>query len=395
MTALDRYELLEAPGVYLDGETADSREVIVKFGAESLVFMALDETPLAHWPLATLRRLPEAPNHPGELRLIPDHGGLERLILTDRDMIAAIQEVCPDLHRPEKTPSHSKRRMVFWSIGAVASVLLVIFVLSPFIAARLAAAISPEAEMRLGDKVSEQIMDLLRFIGGDQVAVCETPEGTRAMEAMVARLGVQAHLPIRVSVINHGMVNALTAPGGRILVMRGLIDEASGPEEVAGVLAHEIGHVIHRDPTREVLRSAGTAGILSLALGDITGGGLITVVADSVLNASYTREAETAADDEALAMLAEAGLPSAPLADFFARMGDQIGDPEGVLSHLASHPEFGAREADARAADTINGAAFTPVISDQDWVALQEICGDRAPRKIRPRANVRPGDADG
>ncbi len=390
MTALDRFELLEAPGSFLDGETAEARDVIVKFGAESLVFMAMDETPLAHWPLATLRRLPEAPNHPGELRLIPDHGGVERLVLTDRDMIAAIEEVCPDLHRPRKTSSRNKRRMIFWSVGAVASVLLIVFVLSPIIAARLAVAIPPESEMKLGDTVSEQILDLLSFFGGDEVAICETPEGNRALDSMTKRLGADAHVPIRISVVNHGMVNALAAPGGRILVMRGLIDEASSPEEVAGVLAHEIGHVAQRDPTREALRSAGTAGILSMVLGDITGGSLIALVAESVLNASYSREAEATADEIALDMLARAGLPSTPFAEFFDRLGDEIGDPDGVLSHIASHPGFAGRASAARAADTMDGGEFTPVLSDQEWVALQEICGDRHPAKRGPRPNSRP-----
>lgn len=390
MTALDRFELLEAPGRYLDGETAEEHEVIVKFGAESLVFMTLDETPLAHWPLATLRRLPEAPNHPGELRLIPDHGDLERLILTDRDMIAAIEEVCPDLHRRPKTSGGSKRRILFWSIGAVASVLIVIFVLAPTIAARLALAIPPESEVKLGDTVAEQILDLLEFIGGADVAVCETPEGTRALDAMVERLGTSAHVPIRVSVVNHGMVNAFAAPGGRILIMRGLIDTATGPEEVAGVLAHEIGHVIQRDPTREALRSAGTAGILSLVLGDITGGSLITIVAESVLNASYSREAEEMADEVAFDILAAAQLPSTPFAGFFARMGDEFGDLKGVLSHLASHPDFDDREAAARDADVIKGGAYKPVLSDQDWVALQEICDGSRPAKRRLKKNYRP-----
>lgn len=388
MTALDRFDLLESPGWYLDGETAETHDVIVKFGNESLVFMALDETPLAHWPLATLRRLPEAPNHPGELRLIPDHGSLERLVLTDRDMIAAIEEVCPDLRKAPRTPPSGKRRMLFWSVGAVACVLLVVFVLSPIIAGRLAVLISPKAEIALGDKISEQIMDLLRFIGGDQVAVCETPEGRRALDQMAARLGAQAHVPIRISVINHGMVNALATPGGRILVMRGLLDDAKSPEEVAGVLAHEIGHVIHRDPTREALRSAGTAGILSLALGDITGGGLITVIAESALNASYTRDAERDADQTALDLLAAAKLPSTPLAEFFQRLGEEFGDPKGAMSHLASHPEFSSREAAARDADTIGGGVFQPVLTPQEWTDLRQICSGSA--KSGRRVNTRP-----
>ena len=393
-TALEQYELLEAPGVYLDGETAQAHDVIVKFGAESLVFMALDETPLAHWPLATIRRLPEAPNHPGELRLIPNHGSLERLTLSDRDMIAAVEAVCPDLRKPDRSGKRNRRRLLGWSLAAVASVALIVFVLAPVLAARLAEAISPEAEMRLGDTVSDQIMDILQFIGGDDVALCDSPDGLRALDRMVERLGGGAHVPIRVSVVNHGMVNALAAPGGRILVLRGLIDNAESPEEVAGVLAHEISHVINRDPTREALRSAGTAGILSIVLGDITGGSLITIVAESVLNASYSRDAEAAADEHALKMLAEAGLPSAPFAGFFGRLKSEYGDMDGIWSHLASHPDLSSREARARAADTIGGGKFKPVISDQDWVALQEMCEDRGTAPASFRKNSRPRPAE-
>ena len=65
---------------------------------------------------------------------------------------------------------------------------------------------------------------------------------------MVARLDADARLPypLRVSVLDHGMANALAVPGGRILIFRGLLEAADNPEEVAGVLAHEIGHVAAR-----------------------------------------------------------------------------------------------------------------------------------------------------
>ncbi|MEM1313942.1 MAG: hypothetical protein AAGI51_05265, partial [Pseudomonadota bacterium] len=56
-TALARYALLEATGDYLDGITARRQEVLVKFGRASLTLSRFDETPVAHWALASLREV--------------------------------------------------------------------------------------------------------------------------------------------------------------------------------------------------------------------------------------------------------------------------------------------------------------------------------------------------
>lgn len=64
-------------------------------------------------------------------------------------------------------------------------------------------------------------------------------------------------------------------PGGLIILFRGLIDAAESSDEVAAVYAHELGHVVARDPTRIALRSAGSIGVLGLLLGDFAGGAVV------------------------------------------------------------------------------------------------------------------------
>ncbi|MEL7172989.1 MAG: M48 family metallopeptidase, partial [Pseudomonadota bacterium] len=156
-------------------------------------------------------------------------------------------------------------------------------------------------------------------------------------------------------------------------LFRGLINKATTPEEVAGVLAHEMGHVIHRDPTVGVLRAAGTAGIFSVVLGDIFGAGILAAAGEAMLNADYQREVETRADQEALKMLAAAGLPSQPFSAFFLRLREEYGDTSAVMAYFASHPSHKERADRAAGADTV-GNTFEPVLSDRDWVALQNIC---------------------
>jgi predicted Zn-dependent protease len=185
--------------------------------------------------------------------------------------------------------------------------------------------------------------------------------------------------PLRVGVIDHSLVNAIAVPGGRVLIFRGLLDASSNPEEVAGVLAHEIGHVVSRDPTREALRAAGTAGVVGLLLGDVFGASIAVVATDAVINASYQRDAEKRADETAYRLLAEAELPTQPFASFFKKMKDKYGETPDFLKLFASHPGLQERAERAAAADRVGEGPYEPVIEDQDWVALRGICQDGLP----------------
>ncbi|MHA1114545.1 MAG: M48 family metallopeptidase [Alphaproteobacteria bacterium] len=379
MTALAKYAKLEAEARYFDGESAQPRDVALCFGERSLVIMAFDETVLAHWPLASLRAV--GLRRDSAVQLVPHHGSDERLMLSDRQMLGAIGEVCPELYH-RAVDRKGVRRAFLWAGAAVASLALIVFVLVPALAGRLALLIPPEREQQLGDAVVDQLQTLLSLGGGGRPVICDTPSGVAALERMTARLNADPRLPypLRVGVLDHGMLNAIALPGGRI---RGLLEAAGNPEEVAGVLAHEIGHVASHDPTREALRAAGTAGILGLLLGDVFGASIVVLATDAVVNASYQRDAETRADETAYSLLADAGLPSRPFADFFDKMRKKYGEMGGLLRLVASHPGLEGRASRAAAADRIGEGAYEPVLSDQDWIALRGICQGGLPKVRR------------
>ena len=122
--------------------------------------------------------------------------------------------------------------------------------------------------MAFGRAVVGQIESLL---GDDSPLTCDAPAGRAALQRLKDRLteGQGLRYDIDLAVFDHEMINAFAAPGGQIVIMRGLLDAAESPEEVAGVLAHEIGHVEARDPTRLAFRSAGSAGIIALQVLDL------------------------------------------------------------------------------------------------------------------------------
>ena len=79
-------------------------------------------------------------------------------------------------------------------------------------------------------------------------------------------------------------------------MFEGLIDKSESADELAGVIAHEIGHVAHRDGTRSLLQAAGLSFLFGMLLGDFVGGGAVVIGARAVLQSSYSREVESAAD---------------------------------------------------------------------------------------------------
>ncbi|MCC6007621.1 MAG: M48 family metallopeptidase [Rhodobacteraceae bacterium] len=358
---------------FADGQSALLRRVEVHHGPGTELRILLPEAPPIHWPLAGLRALPDI-STPGTLVLSLEGGGPARLYVQTAEPAQALRALCPRLGRT-RWPSRLLARLGVLAAGAVASVAVIVLALIPLMANQLAMLLPPRGEQALGAATFEQIRAALGQ-GAGPVPVCTRLEGREALDRMTHRLLPEADLPypLDVQVLNHPMINAFALPGGKVILFRGLISAADTPEQLAGVLAHEIGHVTARDPTRLALRSAGSVGVLGLLFGDFAGGAVILLATEHLIRASHSRRAEAAADLFALEMLARAGLPSTPFAEFFLAIAEDSPDSGGLVAHFASHPDPRGRAATARAADTVDKRTFEPVLDDAQWTALRAIC---------------------
>lgn len=369
-------EVVHAQAAFFDGQRAGKRDVLITTSrALGIVRIeAMDGELIAEWPLSDVRQHQDGGRmvlflfgDPDEARLIPDH-------VEDSKTIGLIAQ---DLHK--RAPiGPAMRKVVVWGAGAMAALVLMIYVIIPALADQMAVLIPPEREQRIGQTVLVQIERALTFNQDDKESswICEGPEGRAALEAMTQKVVGFAEFPydLTINVVDHEMINAFAVPGGQVIIMRGLLEKAQSAEEVAGVLAHELGHVANRDPMRLALRAAGSAGILSLVLGDATGGLIIAGAAEQVLSASHTRAAEAQADVFALDMMEDANLPPEAFASFFDRLIEEYGDVSGALELVSSHPASAGRAERARAR-TNNDARYGAVITDQQWEDLRGICG--------------------
>lgn len=372
-------------GRFFDGESGQRLDVgLAVDAAAQTLRLEHPDLPMGsqYWPLDAIRALADHARDDQLVLSLRADVALDsalirtaRLTVNDPDMIIVLTRLCPNLKRRDLERGTGRR--VVTRIGlAVGALALMIFVILPAMASTLATLIPIEREIAYGKTVVNQME---RFLGGKTVGglVCTNADGVAALEAMTDRLTDAGDLTydLNIAVFDHEMVNAFAAPGGQIVLMRGLIDKAKSPDEVAAVLAHEIGHVEARDTTRNALRAAGSAGLLALVLGDFAGGSAVVVVAEYTLNASYTREAEAAADVFALEMLDRSGTDAAALATFFDSLDDLEKTLPDLPVYLSSHPETVDRAQAAR--DFARSQGLTnPILNDGEWAALQNICKD-------------------
>ena len=183
----------------------------------------------------------------------------------------------------------------------------------PALADRIAPLVPLSAERWLGEAVDRQARAMLDKGDGSRPFECGggagEAEGKAALAKLIGKLEVMAALPIPLDakVVRRSDANAVALPGGRIYVFQGLVDRAENADELAGIIAHEIGHVAHRDGTRSVLQAAGLSFLFGMLLGDFVGGGAVVMGARAVLQSSYSREVESAADRYAVDLVTRSG----------------------------------------------------------------------------------------
>jgi beta-barrel assembly-enhancing protease len=367
--ALSEPPRLAWPGRYSDGRIAALHRVEARIGEEGLRIAAEDGAPRETWPCDEVR-LVDGPDASGAIRL-GRRDSDARLSIDDSDALRALELHCASLHKSLGEES-SWRVVAIWSGAAIAAMLFLIFAVIPFFADHASSWVSPRLEAKLGDQLADFLIRFTVASKDKDAAECTNPKGRAALDRLVAPLAAQLSLrnPLRVRVINSDVLNAIALPGDEILVFKGLIDFTQAPNEVAGVLAHEMGHLRLDHPTRLVIRESGTAFLIGLVMGDIFGGSAISIAGTGLLVTAFSRDAESAADAEAVTLMTKAGLDVAPFGAFFERLQAEKGDGEIPISFLRTHPPSDRRAKLIEAAPAGGQQALTPA----EWQDLKAIC---------------------
>lgn len=358
---------------YFDGHSAARFDVALRFDVTGL--QVTGDTVSRSWPYDEIRYASENPDDlPLAFRCQSSENDAARLIIADRTVIETLKLRCSDLE--DRTRQRRQRiRGTGWAALGIVSLGLIVWSSIHFLP-RIVAPLIPVAwEDALGEGVVDDIAGIFGTIAGKKVTQCDDPAGRLALDTLTGLLANQIKTPyqFKVVVLDIEMVNAMAAPGGHIVIFNGLLKAAESPDEVAGILAHEMGHAISRHPTEAVARSMGLSLVFNVLLGGM-GGGATGAAGQALVNSAYSRDAERNADSIALDMLSGAQVSPKGFADFFDRVAAMEGDSANALSFISSHPPSAERAETAREDVPTN---VRKALSDADWKSLQAICGNK------------------
>jgi predicted Zn-dependent protease len=205
-------------------------------------------------------------------------------------------------------------------------------------------SVSESEERDLGAYQAAYIDSVAPLISDSEITRYVTTLG-RSMTSGTSR----ADLDWRFTVVDMSVVNAMALPGGYVYVTRGLIEQSDRMDELAGVMAHEIGHVVgrHSVTQQESDEKRDLALLMLCTLTDACssiGGAIVVQVGADAAKAQYSQRHETEADSLAVVIAARAGIDPQGLPVFLQKVLEQRTEqPKAIEAFFASHPTDEAR----------------------------------------------------
>ena len=301
--------------------------------------------------------------------------GERTLYLKNADVIHAFRQAAPEhLGAPlERAAEHvrqvRKRRRVVWSLvgGFVVAVVLGLWFGSDLLVELAVDRIPVEWEQKLGESAYKDFLahqDIMK----EGVAVSAVEEITHRLAEQIPNNPYK----FEVTVVRSDVVNAFALPGGYIVVFTGLMKKAETGEEVAGVLGHELNHVLQRHGLERIVRQLGLVAVVSIVLGDQQGlAGLMRQLTVELMTLKFGREQETEADLTGLQLLVRAKIDPSGMISFFQRLAEK---DEGRMEWLSTHPMSQGR-AERLKAELAAMPKRDPVPFTFEWGKVRESLG--------------------
>ncbi|MEM7631105.1 MAG: hypothetical protein AAF227_03685 [Pseudomonadota bacterium] len=335
MTALNKYDRLEATGLWRATPEGQRREVVVSIGDATLVISDLNDRALTHWSLAAVERAPAA----GKGAVFhPDGDPDETLELSpeDAEMIDAIETLRLAVARARPRPGRLRWLGAAVSVSAVAA--LAFLWLPGALVDHALRVVPPVKEVEIGNALLARI----ERVSGPP---CMTVEARPALTALAGRTGAA-----RVVILPGGVREALALPGGTVALNRAIVEDFETPEVAAGYVLAELARAGEAVPLRSLLEHAGTPATATL----LTTGTLPPAALDAFSEDQLANPAAPPAPAALIPAFAAASIHSTA----YARARDISG--EETLALIEANPMAGIETA--------------PIMPDRDWVQLQAIC---------------------
>ena len=369
---------MEFAGRYQDGLVADVRDAlcVIDLAAEPVVLVVLDGATreiIDRWRADDVYLL-----HSRSLELRIANRGKPPGARIGVTGIAAMQSalnVLPQLARSQRGEAWQQVRTIVLATAALACIVFAYVFGVPLIADQLAAITPPDWEIKLGAAAAPQIEAALTE--GQGFVACDPDPNSIANQA-IARFvgkvfdGLGSPFHPTVTVVRSSVPNAFALPGGQTYYLSALIDAAQTPEEFAGVLAHELGHVYYRHGMRLLIASSATGMLVGFVLGDMTGLSVPAALGTALIDNRFSRQDEVQADAFAAQTAKRLGFSIHGLVDLLQRVAADDAYSQ-AFALFSNHPLTDERRRSLAALDQpVDNPQ--PVFSDTEWAAIRAMC---------------------
>ncbi len=225
--------------------------------------------------------------------------------------------------------------------------------------------LSEKNEKKLGSLIWEAIESSEEVIRKDSVNyIVETITERICKENKIDYKKVKVH------VIDKDEVNAFTLPDRHLVVYKGLITYSKSPEEVAGVIAHELAHMELNHVMKKLIKEVGLSMLFAIAGGNGSFE-ILTEVGKTLSGTAFDREQEREADMKAIDLMAQAEIDPVHLANFLFRLSANDSDYSDELELISTHP--GSKERAAQILTEIKDKKITPKLFEfGDWELIRD-----------------------
>lgn len=314
---------------YFDGRSSRARDAQLAIAEGRLELHAED---LVRDLDPRALRFSERMRHGPCVILLPDGGRLET---EDGAGYRALREALGCRERPVERWQQSWRSVLILAMLVCAGLYAAYRWGVPTAAEGIVGIIPAGWEARLGTStlalIDERLAAPTRLSGARQAALRDVFDRLARDQAPQARLVFRSL---------RGKPNAFALPGGIVILSDELVALHHDDDALAGVLAHELGHVAHRHMTRGLVHAAALSVVAALLRGDISS--IAVTIPASLGHWAYSRDFELDADRYACGRLRAVGIPAQPLAELLERLSRSQPGAEAP-AYLSTHPPTAAR----------------------------------------------------
>lgn len=352
---------------FLDGKT--SRVIVprVSFSEQSILVYEEDVL-LAQWPCTDVFVKEDWADGIGgtfSFKGNPDAG----LVVYNRQIFLKIQSRLSRRDRATYLISTKVRSLLL--LGGVAA-------LSAFLLFPLVGKISVVASYFVSDAFEAKLGDITLSEMGEIYKPCSDPVAVAHLQKITDRLVAASEYPDikpNLRLFRSRDINAFTVPGRHMVVLSGFLKNAQTENEIAAVMAHELGHMVKRDPLEAFMNAQGF-NIIAAMMGSSGAYGDVTKLVSTMQNLSYSREKEYAADAYAARVLTDAGYNPDGLSSFLTRV--EAEEKKGIGKYVSSFELFSTHpdtvERIRRIHSVTRPEGYRAVLGQAEFERLRQAC---------------------